>query len=87
MWRIYTHFYEYLEPEDTIEIRNVSSQKLHLVGLATRHQFASFVDLRQPGSFNLTLYPGQRVGVSPDGNATRVGSGTYYVKIQDWAVE
>jgi hypothetical protein len=58
---------------------------LHIVGLVTKNEFANFVDLKQPGAFNFTLYPGQRRSVYVDGSSEFAP--TYYIKIQDWAVD
>jgi hypothetical protein len=86
-WRIYTDYFESGGGEEWIEIRNASSQKLHIVGLATRVANASFVDLNQPGAFNLSLYPGERRRVDADRDSTFKPNTMYYLKIQDWAVE
>jgi hypothetical protein len=74
---------------DQIRIRNTSSGKLHIVGLVTRLEPVSFVDLHQPGSFNLTLYPGQSTTVSPDGDGDAPpGTARHYtVDVEDWAVD
>ena len=84
---IYYRWYYADEDSYECQIRNVSSSKINIVGLCTSFANAAFIDLKQPGAFQTSLYPGERKKVYIDGNPyTRHGT-TYYIKIQDWAVE
>ncbi len=75
---------------DSFYIRNTSSEKIHIVGLVSYHSNANFIDLEQPGAFNLTLYPGEeKFAAWPDGERRRpAGQGTTFLKhIQDWTFD
>lgn len=69
----------------SVEISNTSSKALKLVGLATSTQSASFIDLKQPGAFELSLYPGKSAIVLPDPSVAPIEGHTVWVKIQAWA--
>lgn len=71
----------------SVEFKNVGSQKIRIVGLVTRNPRASFIDLHQPGAFDATLYPGAFWSVDPDGdNQTDDPNGIVYFHVQDYIV-
>jgi hypothetical protein len=67
------------------QIQNTSGSKLHIVGLATWDQ-VPFIDLQQPGAFNLALYPNQ-IGNAGIWGVTQVWGARPYLFIQDWKSE
>ena len=69
------------------EIRNDGSKKLYITGLSSRHENARFVDLEQPGSFDLAIYPGQTARVNPDGNNNGSAGTSLWVSAKSWREE
>jgi len=73
---------------ESFDVYNRSPGKLHLVGLATRHKNIQFIDLSQPGAFEMTLYPGQTGRAQIDGGETTMNiEAKVYLKVQDYQVE
>jgi len=71
------------------QIQNVSSSKLHIVGLATFTESNHFIDLQQPGAFVRTLYPQDitEVVIQQGFQMFNPTAFTGYLKIQDWKLE
>lgn len=77
---------ETLSEEDynKVEIVNSGSNRVLAAGLVTYQQGANFVDLKQPGAFNVTLYPGQKQYLTHfGGTATGKPGQTVYFLLQD----
>jgi hypothetical protein len=72
------------DDDNKIEIINSGSNRFLAAGLVTYQQGANFVDLKQPGAFNVTLYPGQKQYLyNIGGTATGKPGQTIYFLLQD----
>lgn len=88
-WRSSTHGSPRVGYTKTVEIKNISPKKVTFLGLCTRHEGVSFVDLQQPGAFQETLYPDEIGFIHPDGgyNTSTTKPGPVRVIIQDFIYE